>query len=714
MKITKETGLFYAVIALGFSSVVTQIIYIREFLNVFYGNELIFGIILASWMILTAAGAYLGKFSKRIKRRERYMVVLQIFSAVLPLFTVFMLRWLRNIIFPVGTMLNIPDGILISLTFLAPYCIISGFLFTFFCISLSEKLNDNQVSRVYYYDTIGSIIGGFIFNFILVFLLNSLQSLYILLFVNLSAGLFISIIYKRRKAIILLVTLIVGFLVLTLNYDLEKYTKERQFKDQQLVYYKDTPYGNLVVTRSGEQLNFFENSMLLFSTENVTDNEEAVHYGMLQHNHPKKVLLISGGINGLANEIMKYPVDSIDYVEINPALIELGKKYTKNLQSPKIHIWNEDARFFIKRTNRKYDVAVIALPEPTTAQLNRFYTLEFFSELKRTLNSDAVISFGLLTSDDYVSHEAKSINSVMYNTLHKVFKNILIIPGERNYFIASDAPLSDDIIRLVDKRGINNFYVNSYYLDFDDMHERMVYIMKNIDKDSELNRDFRPVIYYHQLIYWMSHFKTNYYVLFAIFLALILILLIRMNPVEICLFTGGFAASSIEVILLITFQIIYGYVFQMIGIIIMLFMAGLAIGSFYINKIAKTHTVNKYLKIQGVLVIYSVILPFVLMLLNLVGKNPIIIQASFIILILIIGTLTGMAYSLSSKIIRKDISSIAAETYGADLFGSAIGALILSAFLLPLLGVFEVCFLTGLLNIFSGIILFVKRKNYQI
>ena len=499
MKITKETGLFYAVIALGFSSVVTQIIYIREFLNVFYGNELIFGIILASWMILTAAGAYLGKFSKRIKRRERYMVVLQIFSAVLPLFTVFMLRWLRNIIFPVGTMLNIPDGILISLTFLAPYCIISGFLFTFFCISLSEKLNDNQVSRVYYYDTIGSIIGGFIFNFILVFLLNSLQSLYILLFVNLSAGLFISIIYKRRKAIILLVTLIVGFLVLTLNYDLEKYTKERQFKDQQLVYYKDTPYGNLVVTRSGEQLNFFENSMLLFSTENVTDNEEAVHYGMLQHNHPKKVLLISGGINGLANEIIKYPVDSIDYVEINPALIELGKKYTKNLQSPKIHIWNEDARFFIKRTNRKYDVAVIALPEPTTAQLNRFYTLEFFSELKRTLNSDAVISFGLLTSDDYVSHEAKSINSVMYNTLHKVFKNILIIPGERNYFIASDAPLSDDIIRLVDKRGINNFYVNSYYLDFDDMHERMVYIMKNIDKDSELNRDFRPVIYYHQL-----------------------------------------------------------------------------------------------------------------------------------------------------------------------------------------------------------------------
>ena len=182
MKITKVTGLFYAVIALGISSVITQIIYIREFLNVFYGNELIFGIILASWMSLTAVGAYLGKYSVRIKRKERYLIILQIFSAVFPLLTVFLLRWLRNVIFPAGVMLNIPDGIIISFSFLAPYCLISGFLFTFFCISLSENLKSNQIGRVYYYDTLGSIIGGLVFNFILVFLLNSLQSLYILMF----------------------------------------------------------------------------------------------------------------------------------------------------------------------------------------------------------------------------------------------------------------------------------------------------------------------------------------------------------------------------------------------------------------------------------------------------------------------------------------------------------------------------------------------------
>jgi spermidine synthase len=714
MKITKVTGLFYAVIALGISSVITQIIYIREFLNVFYGNELIFGIILASWMSLTAVGAYIGKFSVRIKRRERYLIILQIFSAIFPLLTVFLLRWLRNVIFPEGVMLNIPDGIIISFSFLAPYCLISGFLFTFFCISLSEILDSNQIGRVYYYDTLGSIIGGLVFNFILVFLLNSLQSLYILLFVNLSAGLAISIINQRRKATILLVTLIAGFLALTLSYDLEKYTKERQFKGQELIYYKDTPYGNLVVTRSGEQLNFFDNSMLVFSTENVPENEEAVHYAMLQHKNPKKVLLLSGGVNGLAKEIIKYPVDSIDYIEINPVLVELGKKYTKNLESPKIVIKNEDARFFIKRTEEKFDVVIIALPEPATAQMNRFYTLEFFTELKKRLNPDAVISFGLLSTDDYVSPEARSINSVMYNTLNKVFKNILIIPGNRNYFLASDAPLRSDITALIAEKKIENIYVNPFYLDDSNIRERMKYIMKHIDKDTEINHDFRPVIYFHQLKYWLSHFKTNYYILFGIFVILLLIFLVRLNPVNLCLFTGGFAASSIEVILLITFQIIYGYVFQMIGIIIMLFMAGLALGSFIINKKTKIYSVTRYLQIQSAIAIYCVILPFVLMLLNLAGKSPFVIQAAFMLLILIIGGLTGMAYSLSSKIVKKDISSVAAETYGADLSGSAIGALILSAFLLPLLGIFEVCFLTGLLNIFSGIILYSKRNNYHV
>ena len=41
-------------------------------------------------------------------------------------------------------------------------------------------------------------------------------------------------------------------------------------------------------------MNFYENNMLLFSTNDVVASEEAVHYAMVQHDTPRSVLLISG------------------------------------------------------------------------------------------------------------------------------------------------------------------------------------------------------------------------------------------------------------------------------------------------------------------------------------------------------------------------------------------------------------------------------------
>lgn len=713
LQVNKELVYIYGIIALGISSVITQIIFIREFLNVFYGNELIFGIIIASWMLLTAAGAFIGKSSAKIRKKERTFIGLQLLSAIFPLLSVFLLRWMRDFIFPSGIMLSPMDGITVSFAFLLPYCLVSGYLFTFFSYALSEKLNNNQISRVYYFDTIGSIVGGIVFNFFLVFFLNNLQVLYVLLIVNLTAAFAISLTFRKKRSTIVLAVVTLAFIFLTFNYNLEKYTREKQYFEQELVYCKDTPYGNLVVTKTGNQLNFFENSMLLFSTDNVIENEEAVHYAMLQHPDPHKVLLISGGVNGLAKEILKYKVDSIDYLEINPVLVELGKKYTHNLENPKIRIINEDARFFLKHTDEKFDVVIIALPDPTTAQLNRFYTLEFFNELKTKLNNEGVISFALSSSADYISPEIKNINSVMYNTLGKVFNNIMIIPGNKNFFVASDRKLHSNITELVLSHEIDNAYVNVYYLDDELIKDRMNYVLKNIDENAVVNKDFHPVVYYHQLEFWMSHFKGNYYLILITLAVITILFLFRLKPVNLCLFTGGFAASSMEVVILVAFQIIYGFVYQIVGIIITLFMAGLALGSFYINKKIKNQSVVSFLKIQTAIIIYCFVLPAVIYLAGL-SSSRFLIEFLFLLFILILGVLTGMSFSLASRIIRKPVTHIAAETYGADLFGSAIGALVLSTFLLPLLGIFEACFLTGLLNVLSGIFLFLKRKLYFI
>ena len=99
---------------------------------------------------------------------------------------------------------------------------------------------------------------------------------------------------------------------------------------------------------------------------------------MAQRPDARKVLLVSGGISGTAREILKYHVSRVDYVELDPLILELGRKYLPdNLADRRIRVINTDGRLFIKQTGEKYDVAIMDVPAPSTAQLNRFYTVEF-------------------------------------------------------------------------------------------------------------------------------------------------------------------------------------------------------------------------------------------------------------------------------------------------------------------------------------------------
>jgi len=84
---------------------------------------------------------------------------------------------------------------------------------------------------------------------------------------------------------------------------------------------------------------------------------------------------------------------------------------------------------FVRTTANRYDAAIINLPDPATAQLNRFYTLEFFGELKHVLNEGAVVSISLLPAAEYQGSEARRLSSILAMTLHHVFANVLIVPA---------------------------------------------------------------------------------------------------------------------------------------------------------------------------------------------------------------------------------------------------------------------------------------------
>ena len=81
------------VFALGFMAIPAQIILMREFLLVFGGNELIIGLFLAYWMLLTACGSYAAKF---IHINDRQIPGYAVFLAWLPVILLYLIDLLRN------------------------------------------------------------------------------------------------------------------------------------------------------------------------------------------------------------------------------------------------------------------------------------------------------------------------------------------------------------------------------------------------------------------------------------------------------------------------------------------------------------------------------------------------------------------------------------------------------------------------------------------
>lgn len=694
-----------AIATSGATAVVTQIVLLREFLSVFYGNELIIGVVLADWLILTGIGSALGRRAERAGDITTSAVFLMVSAALLPSATVFSLYYIKSAFFPPGSMIGIIQIFGLSFILLMPFCLVSGALFTVFSLLLSSEKKEDVIPRVYALDALGSIAGGIAFNLFIIRFLPAFGALALIGTVGLAACFLLA--SSSGRPGLRHVPSAAGLLLLSLFFSFrpDALVRDLLYKGQQVLYSKATRYGALTVTKHGDQKNFYENNLLLYSTGDMEFIEESVHYAMAQHRRPRQVLLISGGISGMTGEILKYGADRVDYIELNPELISIGRRETSALDDPRIHAIAEDARRYIKRTGQAYDVVLIVAPDPVTAQINRYYTAEFFAELKKRLTREAVISIGLLPAADYLGSEAKILTSVLYHTLRGSFEKVVIVPGWKNYFIASDRDLRTDLAAAVEERGINTVYVNRYYIDDELVRRRGEEIMRQVVSVKSLNEDFSPIGYFMQLRYWLGYFRGDWPVPALIFGALFLVLVIRrLNVVSLGVFTAGFASMTSEIILIIAFQVICGYMFHMTGLIITSFMAGLYTGSRYRRSIFKTAGMKEFSGLLFSVSAFSCCLPQLLVLLKTGPLPQTIIQAIFCLLAFAGALMTGLGFSIASGLRQGRVSAIASELYGMDLFGSSLGALLVTSLLVPLFGLVKSGYIAGGITLIGGIV----------
>src|SRR5271157_57661 len=519
-----------AVGALGVSCVMTQLALMRELLGAFSGNELVLGLVLGNWLLLMGIGAWLGRTSDKLQNPLPVLVVVQILVALLPLLQVFLLRILRNIVFVRGAAVGVSETVISALVLLLPYCLMAGYALTLACSLLARAEGASGIGRVYVADSIGSIGGGVLFSFVLVRFLDHAGILVYPAVLNLLVAGAMGFHTGHKSLGTMAGALAVVVMAAAVLVDLDGVSTAWQYPRQHIVARANSPYGKLLVTESDGQFDFIENGVPLTSTRDDQHVEEAVHYAMAQRPSARKVLLVGGGISGTAKEVLKYNVRRVDYVELDPLILEFGRKYLpQSLAGQRIKIINTDGRLFVRQTGEKYDVVIVDVPEPSTAQLNRFFTVEFLAEVKRALSSDGVVSFSLGHYENYVSPELARMLASAGRSLKPSFPNVLVIPGGKVFFLASDGPLFGDIAARIEQQRVKTKLMNRHYLDAMLTADRMMDMQNAIAQPAALNTDFNPVLYFYHLRHWMSQFKTGFGLLQVLLLVLLGVYLVRLR-----------------------------------------------------------------------------------------------------------------------------------------------------------------------------------------
>jgi predicted membrane-bound spermidine synthase len=363
-----------------------------------------------------------------------------------------------------------------------------------------------------------------------------------------------------------------------------------------------------------------------------------------------------------------------------------------------------------------YDAILMALPDPSSAQLNRFYTVEFFAEARRALRPNGVLSLSLLGAENYANPEVRLLASAVHRALASVFETILLIPGARQYFVASDGPLDSDIAARLKDRRIETRYVRGEYLTAKLTPDRLAAARRMVAAAVEANRDFHPGTYYAHLRYWLSQFGSGM-LLPAVLVCALLILIggllagsaRRTVPAALC--ASGFAGMGLEVALLIAFQIFYGYVYQHIALIITGFMGGAAMGASWSGR-RRVDPAGLMVRLDAVLAATAFLL--VPLLLVLRSSENALLQAVcppviFPLLNALVGFLVAAQLPAAARLTFRTVEDTAASVYAFDFLGACLGALLVSTFCIPLAGILATCGLLGGLKSLSAVALVTRQ-----
>ena len=393
----------------------------------FFGVGLFVWTSLITVTLLALAGGYAlgGYFSDRFQT-PAYLFIIILIAGVLTLLVPVM----KGPVLKVCMSLGLRGGALVSTTILfGPALLLLGCVSPYLVKLAARELKNigRVVGGLYALSTVGSTIGTVVTGFFLVAYLGVDQIFTVTgsLLVLLAVGYFI--LFQQRWWA-------VGFLILPIMLYQSPQAISRTLSDGtqvDLLHKEESYYGTVkVVDYSLGDIRYRE--MLIDGM--VQGGVELDYYqSTYEYNYyfqfisrllvpdGKSCLVIGVGLGVIPNWFEQQGI-KCDVVDINPAVVDLAKKYFRFKNSGDIFI--EDARYFLSSTDRRYDYIVLDVfsGEFTPTHL---LSLEAVELARDRLTSKGVLAVNIIGSTQKETYMTASV----IKTLQTAFNQVRVFPA---------------------------------------------------------------------------------------------------------------------------------------------------------------------------------------------------------------------------------------------------------------------------------------------
>jgi len=736
----------FMIFSYGLFTIAAQALFFREFISTFESNDISVGVFFGCWFLWVGLGAiivYRAKnFAEKLLNNTEFLFLCYIPAFIIQLVLIIQARELAGIEY--YQLLPIRTIILLSILINAPVSIITGMLFPTACRwfqPVRNSITSNNIvqkgrvsnwfqqdqelpiSRVYILEAAGSLIGGLGATILLGFGVSSVTIFFILAFIVTFSFSFVQLARLKRWVwafvpVCILICLFAGadkylsqqLRIIKWSKLLPKDALSGSFQTAQAEYLYGVYQDQWVAVRQGS------------TCETLPDRESAgliAAIGLCQNPDAKRVLVIGSGL-GLCYEFLRLPqIETITWAHCDDEYVQKVEKFIPaelKIDDKRLYRLAGDVRSLLSEKKQYYDIVILNLPDATSSILNRFFTLEFYRQVKGALRPDGLLQVRIAGGANIMGTELINLGASTKLTLQKVpFSQLVLTPGEDTWFIVSNGGklVEDPAVcrdRFAEIQGASHICppdaLFSVYLPNRAAAALESYSRADLPESLLVNRDFRPLAHLYSLLLaakqsgapvtrLIKHLAMAGALVFVIpvlvLIALRFVYVLKTDPQgntssfnsSFLVFSAGWIGIGVVIALMYLYQTRFGSLYLHIGIISSLFMVGLTAGAILISSL-----INRALRSETLLFTVVSINTLILAVIAFWPAEQ-WTHLIFAVTFILCGLCTGCYFPLAAKQLKDsgfEVGQAGSKLETADHLGASVGGLVTSLVLVPVLG----------------------------